>query len=82
MNAEKVVFAFFILLALTFNFGPRLVVYKDTVLYAGGDRKMVALDAASGEKLWEGPHARSGYESPEDIIVSGGLVWVAREISL
>ncbi|MEZ5303856.1 MAG: PQQ-binding-like beta-propeller repeat protein [Verrucomicrobiales bacterium] len=63
--------------ALTFNFGPRLVVYKDTVLYAGGDRKMVALDAASGEKLWEGPHARSGYESPEDIIVSGGLVWVA-----
>ena len=31
----------------------------------------------TGDQLWTAPHARSGYESPEDLLVSGGLVWNA-----
>ncbi|MDH3583072.1 MAG: PQQ-binding-like beta-propeller repeat protein [Phycisphaerae bacterium] len=62
---------------MTFNFGPKLVVYKNVVLYAGGDRKMRALKLGSGEQLWEEAHARGGYLSPEDLLVTGGLVWSA-----
>jgi outer membrane protein assembly factor BamB len=62
---------------VTFNFGPRLVIYKDVVLYAGGDRQMHAFDLASGTRLWSAVHAQSGYQSPEDLLVSGGLVWTA-----
>ena len=36
----------------TFNFGPRLVVHDEVVLYAGGDGKMISVSKASGEKLW------------------------------
>jgi outer membrane protein assembly factor BamB len=60
---------------IPFNFGPRLVVHKDVVLFAGGDRKMAGLDANSGKTLWSAPHDRSGYESPEDLLVVNGLVW-------
>lgn len=59
------------------NFGPKLVLYKDVVLFAGGDRKMQAFDSASGKPLWSAPHAQSGYQSPEDLLVAGGLVWNA-----
>lgn len=62
---------------ITFNFGPKLVLYEDVVLFAGGDRKMHAYQAASGDELWSAPHARSGYQSPEDLLVAGGLVWNA-----
>lgn len=62
---------------ITFNFGPKLVVYDDVVLFAGGDRKMRGLDIATGKQLWEAPHAQSGYQSPEDLLVAGGLVWNA-----
>lgn len=62
---------------VTFNFGPKLVIYGDVVLFAGGDRKMRALNVETGEQLWEAPHAQSGYQSPEDLLVSGGLVWNA-----
>lgn len=60
-----------------FNFGPRLLFNKELILYAGGDGTMRGLDAASGKQLWEAPHEKSGYRSPEDLIVSGGLVWNA-----
>ena len=62
---------------LTFNFGPKLVIYQDVVLFAGGDRKMQALDIRTGRELWSAPHAQSGYQSPEDLLVSDGLVWAA-----
>lgn len=62
---------------ITFNFGPKLVLHEDVVLFAGGDRKMHAYKADSGEELWSAPHARSGYQSPEDLLVAGGLVWNA-----
>lgn len=61
----------------TFNFGPRLVIYQDVVLYAGGDGRMVSVDAATGKRLWESEHPRSGYQSPQDLMVVDGLVWCA-----
>ncbi len=60
-----------------FNFGPRLLFHDSLVLYAGGDGTMRGFDAASGKPLWEAPHEKSGYRSPEDLIVSAGLVWNA-----
>lgn len=62
---------------MNFNFGPKIVIYKDVVLYAGGDRKMKAFSVDKGKELWEAPHAQSGYQSPEDLLISGGLVWSA-----
>ena len=61
----------------TFNFGPRLVVYKDVVLYAGGDGNMISVDTASGKQLWTADHPNSGYQSPQDLMVVDGLVWCA-----
>ena len=61
----------------TFNFGPRLVVHDDVVLYAGGDGAMVAVNAADGHHLWDATHPNSGYQSPQDLMVVQGLVWSA-----
>ncbi|MDZ4685674.1 MAG: PQQ-binding-like beta-propeller repeat protein [Planctomycetaceae bacterium] len=63
--------------SIQFNFGPRLVLHDTVVLYAGGDGKMRGHDPANGKTLWESEHAPSGYQSPQDLIVTGGLVWVA-----
>lgn len=63
--------------SFTFNFGPRLVVYEDVVLYAGGDGKIVSNNAKSGEKLWDASFPNSGYQSPQDLMVVDGLVWLA-----
>ncbi|MBT5846325.1 MAG: PQQ-binding-like beta-propeller repeat protein [Verrucomicrobiales bacterium] len=60
-----------------FNFGPKLVIHDGVVLYAGGDRTMKAIDAKTGKQLWEAPHARGGYQSPEDLLVMRGMVWSA-----
>ncbi|MEA1950592.1 MAG: PQQ-binding-like beta-propeller repeat protein, partial [Planctomycetota bacterium] len=63
---------------------PCLVVYKDVVLWAGGENMiphrggkdtMYALSASTGKTLWSAPHAASGYQSAEDLLVAGGLVW-------
>ena len=62
---------------ITFNFGPRIVLYNDVVLYAGGDGKMRSFDSTTGKLLWEGDHPPSGYQSPQDVIVAKGLVWCA-----
>ncbi len=65
-------------------FVPSLVVYKDVVLWAGGEEMiphrggedtMTALAAETGKTLWNAPHAPSGYQSAEDLLVAGGLVW-------
>lgn len=42
-----------------------------------GQDTMHAFDAKTGEKLWTAAHAYGGYQSPEDLIVAQGLVWVA-----
>ena len=38
---------------------------------------MQAYEADSGKVLWTAPHARGGYQSPEDLLVASGLVWSA-----
>lgn len=63
--------------SIQFNFGPRLVLHEPFVLYAGGEGKMRAYDAADGKMRWESDHAPSGYQSPQDIIITGGMAWVA-----
>jgi outer membrane protein assembly factor BamB len=63
--------------SVQFNFGPRLVVVDGVVVFAGGDRSMTAYEAKTGKKLWTSPHERGGYQSPEDLLVIGGLVWSA-----
>jgi len=60
---------------ITTNFGPTLVVYQDVVLFAGGDRTMTALSAKTGKTLWTAEHHRGGHNSPEDLLVVGGLAW-------
>ncbi len=62
---------------LEYNFGPRVLITGETVLYAGGDGSEKGLDADTGKELWKAPHEKSGYRSPEDLIVAGGLVWNA-----
>jgi len=62
---------------IEYNFGPRVLIHQNVVLYAGGDGVERALDLATGKQLWEGSHEKSGYRSPEDLIVAGGLVWNA-----
>ena len=62
---------------VTYNFGPRIVIYKSVLVYAGGERTMQAYDIESGKKLWESPHDRSGYQSPEDLLITNDLVWSA-----
>lgn len=62
---------------ITYNFGPRLVIHKDVLLYAGGERTMKAFDVKTGKVLWDAPHDRSGYQSPEDLLVVKDLVWSA-----
>jgi len=57
--------------------GPNLVAMPDVILFAGGNRRMAALAAASGETLWQAQHPPSGYRSPEDLFVIGGWVMAA-----
>jgi outer membrane protein assembly factor BamB len=73
-------------------FAPTLVACEGKVLFAGGEKThmsymgwgskdigqdtMTAFDATTGEKLWTADHPYSGYNSPEDLFVSGGKVWV------
>ncbi|HUT32468.1 MAG TPA: PQQ-binding-like beta-propeller repeat protein [Planctomycetota bacterium] len=66
------------------HFAPTLVLYEDVVLFAGGENytphrgakdKLTAVSAKDGHVLWSADHACSGYQSPEDVLVFGGLVW-------
>ncbi|MFZ5831101.1 MAG: PQQ-binding-like beta-propeller repeat protein, partial [Planctomycetota bacterium] len=67
-------------------FAPTLVLQSGVVMFAGGEKierhkggmdTMTALDAATGQVLWTAEHPRTGYDSPEDIFVIDGVVWVA-----
>ena len=62
---------------IEYNFGPRVVMHDGVILYAGGDGIEKAVAADTGKELWTAPHEKSGYRSPEDLIVAGGLVWNA-----
>ena len=39
------------------------------------DMKLIAMDAASGKKLWEGDQPATGYRSVGDVLVLDDLVW-------
>ncbi len=69
---------------------PALVIYKDVVFWSGGEKMiphrggqdvMTALSAETGKTLWSAPHAASGYQSAEDLLVAGGLVWTGATTS-
>jgi outer membrane protein assembly factor BamB len=77
------------------RFNPSLVLYKDVVLFAGGeyaakgnlswdvnkDDTLTALSAATGKVLWTAPHPLSGYGSSEDLLVVNDLVWCGETTS-
>jgi len=58
--------------------GPRTLIHKDVVLFAGNDGRMTALSAADGKQLWHAPHHPSGHQSLRDLLVidDWGLVSV------
>jgi outer membrane protein assembly factor BamB len=69
---------------LTSYYGATLLVKDGVVLFSGGEKMvphrggkdtMTALAAATGKELWTADHPQSGYQSPEDMLVAGGLVW-------
>jgi outer membrane protein assembly factor BamB len=71
-------------------FSPTMLVYEGVVFFAGGHNSVphrgsrdtfYAISAATGETLWSAEHPPSGYQSPEDIMVVGGLVWVGETTS-
>jgi len=51
-----------------------LTVDKNRVFFFDGER-IVCLDSSNGKTIWTGESPPSGYRSPEDILVVGGLVW-------
>ncbi len=55
--------------------GPRLLVWRDVVVFAGGNLAMIGVAADTGKILWTGEHPHSGHQSPEDLFVINGLVW-------
>ena len=57
------------------QFAPTLVIQDGVVLFAGGDRKLNALDIETGEQLWTNRHHKAGHMSAEDVLVVGGLAW-------
>ncbi len=63
--------------ATPFHQGVRVMVYEGVVLCKGTDKTLRAFDAATGKALWNHPAPPGGYQSPEDLLVVGGLVWTA-----
>jgi outer membrane protein assembly factor BamB len=73
-------------LSLPSYFAPTLVSYEGVVLFSGSDtgstdyhvdngKTLTALNASTGKKIWTAESPPSGYRSPEDILITGGLVW-------
>ena len=70
-------------------FASKLVVQDGVVLLASGecsgmtrstygerrDDSLTALSAQTGKTLWKAKHPPSGYSSPENLFVIGGVVW-------
>lgn len=54
---------------------PTLVVREHTVLFAGMDGAMTALDAKDGRRLWQSEHPGAGYATSGDVLVHKGLAW-------
>ncbi len=63
--------------ATPFHQGVRVMVLQGVVLCKGSDRTLRSFDAESGKLLWAVPAPPGGYQSPEDLLAVGGLVWTA-----
>jgi len=70
---------------LTSYYGATLLVCDGIVLFSGGAKMvphrggkdtMTALSAKTGKEMWTADHPPSGYQSPEDMFVAQGRVWV------
>jgi outer membrane protein assembly factor BamB len=57
------------------NTGPRVLIRKDVVLFAGNNGKMSGWSIKDGKKLWEQKHKPSGHMSLQDLFVADGLTW-------
>jgi len=57
------------------NTGPRVLIYKDVVLFAGNTGRMSGWSLKDGKKLWEQQHRPSGHMSLKDLFVVQGLAW-------
>jgi outer membrane protein assembly factor BamB len=57
------------------GWSPTIVLYDGVVLISGEMQQLVALDAGSGNELWQSGLHPSGHFCPEDVIVMDGLVW-------
>ncbi|MHC4641385.1 MAG: outer membrane protein assembly factor BamB family protein, partial [Planctomycetota bacterium] len=57
------------------NTGPRVLIYKDVVLFAGNNGRMSGWSTKDGKKLWEQNHRPSGHMSLKDLFVVEGLTW-------
>ncbi len=55
--------------------GPRVLIYKDVVLFTGNNGKMSGWSTKDGKKLWEQDHRPSGHMSLKDLFVVQDLVW-------
>ena len=55
--------------------GPRTLLYKNVVLFAGNNRQMTALSASDGKTLWQSKKHPSGHMSLKDLFVVNGVVW-------
>lgn len=57
--------------------GPRVLLYRNMVLFAGNNGKMSGWSARTGKKVWERKQKPSGHMSLRDLLVVEGLVWTA-----
>jgi outer membrane protein assembly factor BamB len=63
--------------ATPFHQGVRVMVYEGVLLTKATDRTLRAFDPATGKLLWSAEAPPGGYQSPEDLLAVGGLVWTA-----
>ena len=59
------------------NTGPRVLIYRDMVLFAPGNRKVSGWTLQDGKKVWEQKQKPSGHLSLKDLLVVDGLAWTA-----
>ncbi|NQV34095.1 MAG: PQQ-binding-like beta-propeller repeat protein, partial [Phycisphaeraceae bacterium] len=57
------------------NTGPRVLLYKNVVLFGDNKGKMSGWSAQDGKKLWEQKKRPSGHQSLKDLFVVQGLAW-------
>ena len=57
------------------SFGPTVVVQDGTVVFSGGDGRLIALSEETGDLLWDEEQQPSGHFTPQDVFIIQGVVW-------